>query len=402
MDKETLLLYTYSYPYGTGEQFLELELSILSKYYEKIILVPSLQEQGKRELKEANVHIAELPKGNSIKVDSNFFLQFRIFIYELLFSKQRLTYLKNIRYYLAYLRGAETKAENLFTSIIEKYPNAINYTYWFNEITLQLSILKHKNKIDRVITRGHGGDIYEYQHKEKNYIFPFRFFQLKQLDVIATASLDGASYLKNKYGAFNKKIVVSYLACKQFERGETRLSDRFTILSCSSFFDYKRIPFLIETLKHCKAKIHWVHIGDSGDEKEIAMEAVKYLPENISHEWTGFLNTEDVSNYYKKNYFDAFINVSSSEGLPVSLMEAISCGMPIIATDVGGVREITNKETGVLVDKNISATNLSKLLDNIADHNIKLPDPDKIIKVWENNFSVNNYHLFYKNVLCAE
>ena len=49
------------------------------------------------------------------------------------------------------------------------------------------------------------------------------------------------------------------------------------------------------------------------------------------------------------NDFDLFVNMSLSEGIPVSIMEAISFGIPIIATNVGGNAEIVNDETGVLI-----------------------------------------------------
>jgi glycosyltransferase involved in cell wall biosynthesis len=47
---------------------------------------------------------------------------------------------------------------------------------------------------------------------------------------------------------------------------------------------------------------------------------------------------------------DIFVNPSYSEGLPTSVMEAASIGLPIIATDVGGTREIiTTDKIGILV-----------------------------------------------------
>jgi glycosyltransferase involved in cell wall biosynthesis len=44
-----------------------------------------------------------------------------------------------------------------------------------------------------------------------------------------------------------------------------------------------------------------------------------------------------------------FVNVSASEGLPVAIMEAMSCGIPVIAPAVGGIPEIVNSENGVLL-----------------------------------------------------
>ena len=47
---------------------------------------------------------------------------------------------------------------------------------------------------------------------------------------------------------------------------------------------------------------------------------------------------------------DYFINLSDSEGIPVSIMEAMSVGIPIIARDVGGNREIVTNNNGCLLE----------------------------------------------------
>ena len=46
-----------------------------------------------------------------------------------------------------------------------------------------------------------------------------------------------------------------------------------------------------------------------------------------------------------------FINVSESEGFQVSIKEALSCGLLIIATNVGGISEIVDAHVGILIDK---------------------------------------------------
>lgn len=49
----------------------------------------------------------------------------------------------------------------------------------------------------------------------------------------------------------------------------------------------------------------------------------------------GYIANKDLLDWYKTNKPSIFINVSSSEGVPVSIMESMSCGIPTIATDVG-------------------------------------------------------------------
>jgi glycosyltransferase involved in cell wall biosynthesis len=49
---------------------------------------------------------------------------------------------------------------------------------------------------------------------------------------------------------------------------------------------------------------------------------------------------------YVSTPFDVFINTSRSEGIPVSLMEAMSCGIPCIAPKVGGIPELIDGKSG--------------------------------------------------------
>lgn len=59
--------------------------------------------------------------------------------------------------------------------------------------------------------------------------------------------------------------------------------------------------------------------------------------------------------------------MSLSEGIPVSIMEAISFGIPIIATNVGGNAEIVNDETGVLIPVNIDQAAFNETVSDIMN-----------------------------------
>ncbi len=50
---------------------------------------------------------------------------------------------------------------------------------------------------------------------------------------------------------------------------------------------------------------------------------------------------------------DIFVFVSAWEGFPYTILEAMSCGLPIIANDVGGVREAVNEQNGILVKNEV-------------------------------------------------
>jgi glycosyltransferase involved in cell wall biosynthesis len=46
---------------------------------------------------------------------------------------------------------------------------------------------------------------------------------------------------------------------------------------------------------------------------------------------------------------DVFVLPSDSEGMPIGLLEALACGVPQLATDVGGSNEVVTSDTGVLI-----------------------------------------------------
>ena len=72
-----------------------------------------------------------------------------------------------------------------------------------------------------------------------------------------------------------------------------------------------------------------------------------------------------------KQEFDLFMNVSSSEGLPVSIMEAFSFGIPALVTAVGGNPEIVQEGAGILLDENPSINSITQNIENWDVNNLE-------------------------------
>jgi glycosyltransferase involved in cell wall biosynthesis len=83
--------------------------------------------------------------------------------------------------------------------------------------------------------------------------------------------------------------------------------------------------------------------------------------------------------------------VSETEGLPVSMMEAISFGVPILATDVGGCNEIVTIETGILIPKDFQpelvAMEISKFKDSQKN---EIVFRQNVKEFWKKNFECSN------------
>ncbi|PZC52367.1 hypothetical protein LH53_05140 [Mesotoga sp. TolDC] len=80
---------------------------------------------------------------------------------------------------------------------------------------------------------------------------------------------------------------------------------------------------------------------------------------------------------------DLFINTSSTEGLPVSIMEAMSFGIPIMATDVGGTSELVTDETGVLIPGNCSPEDVSEALNSISKRSRSTDFRNQVRNAWK-------------------
>ena len=63
----------------------------------------------------------------------------------------------------------------------------------------------------------------------------------------------------------------------------------------------------------------------------------------------GYVPNVEIMQFMEESNVDVFINLSTSEGVPVSIMEAQSYGIPVIATNVGGTGEIIDKDNGILL-----------------------------------------------------
>jgi len=81
--------------------------------------------------------------------------------------------------------------------------------------------------------------------------------------------------------------------------------------------------------------------------------------------------------FYKK--IDVFINVSSSEGMPQTLLEAAATGLPIIVTNVGGMPEFVDKKWVIPVEEGKCIRELNKKLFMLKQ------DPKLRLKVGQRN-----------------
>ncbi|MCX7842203.1 MAG: glycosyltransferase family 4 protein [Clostridia bacterium] len=120
------------------------------------------------------------------------------------------------------------------------------------------------------------------------------------------------------------------------------------------------IDIFSEILKKNKDLI-FIWIGD-GPLKERCLYEVKNL--GIGAQFIFLGNREDVASLIGD--FDAFVLLSKWEGLPLSVIEAMFAGLPIIANDVGGVSELVRDKVNGLLIKNNDKNDIIKRIEELV------------------------------------
>jgi len=140
-----------------------------------------------------------------------------------------------------------------------------------------------------------------------------------------------------------EELVIRNGVEKRSRSKRSKAGDPLTIVFMGRLVYGKGVQDLIEAFGRCQTENLSLHIiGDGCYRGELEAQAQRTSCARNVH-FHGELAHDDALKVLANG--DIFVNPSHSEGLPTSVMEAASVGMPIIATDVGGTYEIV--EDGV-------------------------------------------------------
>lgn len=408
LNQKNIFLFTYTYPYGDGEQFIETELVHLKRQFGHVILVPSKIEGSRRPMPtpvEVDLSLAKNGlKAGVLAKSAALSLSSRVLLEEISQRPVSVMHRKSFIAICSYLYWA-IKSRDWVLSYISDNDIDINdsifYTYWLGEVTMGLVLAKGKNSQIKVVSRVHGADLYEERHIPQ--YLPFRTFIFKNIDNIFTISENGRSYLRARFNGLSDKFILSRLGVDDPSDEASPSEDgKFRILSCSFISPVKRLGLLIEGIRefgerHPDTSVEWQHIGD-GPGRSSLEEAASRLPQSIEYGFLGTLAHQDVVDYYRTHPIDVFINVSEMEGLPVSIMEAQSFGVPVIATAVGGTPEIVTEDNGILLPSNPSPDDISRALESFtSDRTLMMAKRKQSRLNWRLNYdSKSNYVKFCK------
>lgn len=368
-----LIYFTASFPFGLGQTWKLNELKYFIEYFKEITVVP--YSYGGNFTSPKN-----LPQGVTLKgplfesdnlpvsmqtilklIDRNFFYYFREFLRKRVFLSKK----KLISWAQASMQIKMLLRHPLVRDIMRN-PNedTVLYFFWGRGSCDFLPFIR-KGRFGKKVARFHGYDLFEYRNG--GYI-PYRRQLLKSLDIAAPSSGNGREHLQAYYPKFRDKIKTFRLGVLESGEVEASKDGIFRIVSCSYLVPLKRIDIVVKALSYLDFPVEWTHIGDGplmADIKDLA----ERLPDNINVHFPGMIKSNDVMAFYKARSVDLFINVSSTEGVPVSIMEALSLGIPVFATNVGGTGEIIDNEVGELLPANIDPRQLANHMEAFYKEN---------------------------------
>jgi len=237
----------------------------------------------------------------------------------------------------------------------------------------------------------------------KNYGFSISFqkkvrsFSIKKSDIVVTPSQHLKNFILN-LGFKNKIEIINNGVFIPEENTNIFTNDQINITIVSRLVSHKNIEKIIRAISDLNNPLIYLNIIGDGPElnqlQKISLESNN--KDNII--FHGKLNRDDINHIFLKS--DIYIQASNYEGLPHSLLEAMSYGIPVLCTPVGECKEIMgNEDRGYILDLPVSKNNIkSKISEIIGEKNIANKKGDRGKDFINEKYNLTNSFNLYKNL----
>ena len=153
----------------------------------------------------------------------------------------------------------------------------------------------------------------------------------------------------------------------------------------------KNHEFLVDVLANADSKIHFIFVGAEDAGKKVRRRAERLgVADRIT--FKGLISRDEVFKQLKNA--DYYISSSTLEGLPVSVLEAMYCGLPCILSDIPQHRESAENEAIILrYDIDSWVTEINRLAKLNMEERVKMR---RSIKEYvTDNFTIEKMHKRY-------
>lgn len=404
--KTKLVLAANVFPYNSGEAaFIIPELKRLKKEYDITVISHADREQMKagyvqKEVLEG-IKVLHFPKpviamADKVKALFSYLLSKdgRQEIVEICRGKSNIR--ERLYQSLSFYAQALADQKEIHKSgVVLPGGPVIYYSFWNTYYCYSMVREKRKHKNVKIVSRFHGFDLYHERIPGNRQVFKHQM----------EAGTEGLIFLgefARKYyiekvkadSTSEEKLHVCPLGIEAAGRKmPLRQSQTLQLLSCSDVIPLKRVERIIDGLACVEqGEVHWTHIGDGPELAKVKAYAAGKLEKrsNIRYTFKGQMEHDQVLQYYETQQADCFITTSSTEGVPVSIMEAMSYGVPVIATAVGGIPEMIGRD-GILLDGNPTGEEVGKAINSVLtlEKTGLCRMKDKSYEIWQQRYDID-------------
>lgn len=404
----TLIYITSTFPFGgiTEQSFIMPELEPLTQAFDRIILVP--------EHLNAEAPMCPLPGG--VETDTRFAkangqpsslasqLKDAIhpkFAAALIHGGTNMLHYSRFRSLLSFFSSARRFADFIQRNYPPESGKYTFYTFWCHYCTTAFALIPNAGKA-KIVSRAHGYDIFDHRVTYRSHYLRRQTF--KRLTALYPQSSDGAGYIISQYPFIADKTSVQFLGNTRIYRATNPPadSDEITFCTVARFHPVKRLPQTAALLcrlaaAHPEHRFRWVLIGDGPDRPAIEQER-EQAPSNLTVELRGQMDNADIQHLYATHHIDFFLLLSSSEGTPIALCEALAYGIPVVASHVGGMPALLGSEKpglvapggGITIEPSLdSKACLSALKPLIELSGLRCEMRAAALANWEQNFNAS-------------
>lgn len=199
--------------------------------------------------------------------------------------------------------------------------------------------------VKRVVFTAHGFAFLEPNSwwRRQIYYWAERFATYFRDKIICVSECDRQAALRSRLGPAEKFITIhNGIATVSLPPPTSHLTPPFVVGAIAHLYPTKGLNHLVDAARDIDAK--FVIIGE-GPERANLESRIKNYGLGNKFELLG----ERINAHQYLPQFDIFVLPSVKEGFPYVILEAMAAAQPIVATAVGGIPEILNHETGILV-----------------------------------------------------
>lgn len=184
-------------------------------------------------------------------------------------------------------------------------------------------------------------------------------------------------------------------------------SRELRFISVAHIEPYKRVDRVLDLVKEVARRlpgytIHWTHAGAGSAMVELSRKLAKRLPPNLTVTLAGDVPNSEVHRILTDEPFDWCVMLAKSDGLPVSLCEGASYGVPAIAPATETIGSLVDSSTGIPAS---TEPDIREIADRIVDYTANrasyLALREAIFRRWEEHFAAERLRADFAAELAA-